>query len=97
MRSKGKLKYGNNKKSFGFVAPFRGEKHIFIHISAFSNRDRPPRIGDVVTYTVSKDKQGRPCATKAAFAGEKIKAEPQRSVRSWIIVIALIFMLGVGL
>lgn len=72
MRSKGKITSWNDEKGFGFVTPLAGGKRIFMHISAFGNRDRRPELNQVVTYAVSSDKQGRPCAVQATLAGDRL-------------------------
>ena len=73
MRSKGKIASWNDDKGFGFITPLAGGKQVFIHVSAFGNRNRRPEINDVVTYALSTDKQGRPCAANATLAGDKLK------------------------
>ncbi len=73
MQLKGKIIKWNGEKAFGFIAPFAGGSQIFIHVSAFRNRARVPQLNDVVTFTVSKDKDGRYRAEDARYAGEKLK------------------------
>ena len=97
IRAKGKIKSWNDKKGYGFIAPFQGEKQLFVHISAFENRDRRPKIGEVVTYTLSTDKQGRPCATKATFAGDRHKEKPKRKTGLWAFVVPLGFLIVVSI
>ena len=69
MRLKGKLVNWNEKKAFGFIVPNGGGNHVFIHKKAFSNRQRTPKINDVITYSITKDNQGRYCADEATFLG----------------------------
>ncbi len=69
MRAKGKVTSWNEEKGFGFITPGAGGKQVFVHIKAFNNRNRRPEINQIVTYAVSIDKQGRPCAVKAILAG----------------------------
>lgn len=69
MRDKGKLVAWNDEKGYGFIAPFSGAAQVFIHVKAFESRSRRPEVHDVVSYTLSSDKQGRPRAVKATLAG----------------------------
>jgi len=69
MRIKGKISSWNDQKGFGFILPDTGGKKIFVHVSAFANRKKIPALNQPVSYTRSKDKQGRPCADKVFIAG----------------------------
>ncbi|MDO6487261.1 cold shock domain-containing protein [Colwellia sp. 6_MG-2023] len=73
MRSKGKLIKWNEDKAFGFIAPNGGGEQVFIHKKSLINRHRTPQINDVITFSLSKDRQGRICADQATFSGEKLK------------------------
>ena len=76
MRTPGKITHWNAEKGYGFITPASGAKQVFVHISAFSNRQQTPQINELVTFTLSTDRQGRPRAVEVARAGES----PQRSV-----------------
>lgn len=93
MRKKGKIKTWNTKKAYGFIAPLSEGKDIFIHQRAFANRTRTPKAGDVVTYSVSQDQQGRICAVDATFAGEKKAAKPKEARGSLTTIAVIIFSL----
>lgn len=98
MRIKGKIASWNNSKGYGFIAPNDGGKRIFVHIKAFVSRRKQPAINQVVTYSVSTDKQGRPCADRVTRAGEKL---PQQSSgagqkRSKGIIGTALFLVTVG-
>ena len=97
MRAKGKLTSWNEDKGFEFITPMAGGKQIFIHIKAFSNRNRRPVIGEIVTYTQSSDKQGRPCAIKATLTGDKLPEKTKRSNGTLSIVVAILFLIIVGI
>ena len=97
MRKKGKITTWNDDKGFGFIAPFDVEKQVFIHVKAFTSRDRRPVVGDVVTYTLAKDDQGRIRAAKATFPGEKLTKKPVNKNRGkGSAVLAWIFFAVVG-
>jgi len=72
MRRKGTLTTWNDDRGFGFVTPIGGGGRVFVHISAFANRDRRPQLNQVVTYTLSSDDQGRRRAVEATLAGDRL-------------------------
>ena len=92
MRSKGRITTWNDEKGFGFITPLAGGKQVFIHIKAFSNRNRRPETNDVVTFALSKDKQGRPCAADATLAGDKLKPKVAKRRNGPAILLALLFL-----
>jgi uncharacterized membrane protein YsdA (DUF1294 family)/cold shock CspA family protein len=96
MRAKGKLTSWNEERGFGFITPMAGGKQIFIHVKAFSNRNRRPVVGQIVTYESSSDKQGRPRAIKATLTGDKLPKKAKRSQGYSSVVVAVFFLVIVG-
>lgn len=92
MRLKGKLIKWDDEKAFGFIVPNGGGDHVFIHKSAFSNRQRTPQIKDIITFSITKDKQGRYCADEATFSGEKLKKKQAKNVSKFSIYLSVIFL-----
>ncbi len=92
MRLKGKLIKWDDEKAFGFIVPSGGGDHVFIHKSAFSNRQRTPQIKDIITFSITKDKQGRYCADEATFSGEKLKKKQAKNVSKFSIYLSVIFL-----
>ncbi len=92
MRLKGKLIKWDDEKAFGFIVPNGGGEHVFIHKSAFSNRQRTPQIKDIITFSITKDKQGRYCADEATFSGEKLKKKQAKNVSKFSIYLSVIFL-----
>jgi uncharacterized membrane protein YsdA (DUF1294 family)/cold shock CspA family protein len=92
VRAKGKLVKWDNSKAFGFITPNTGGKDIFIHKSAFSKRERSPKINDIITFTLVKDEQGRPVAKEATFSGEKLIKKKAKSRSVFSIYLALVFL-----
>lgn len=96
MRTKGKITSWNDEKGFGFITPSSGGKCVFVHVKAFGNRNRRPEINQTVTYALSTDDQGRPCAVKATLAGDRLSQKTKRTNRSMSIIVAAFFLIVVG-
>jgi len=82
-------------KAFGFIAPNGGGNQVFIHKSALTNRQRKPKVNDVITFSLTKDKQGRHCAGEATFSGEKrpkIKVKQSNKTQHFLIYLSAIFL-----
>lgn len=92
MRTKGKITSWNDEKGYGFVSSLSGGKRVFIHVSAFNNRNRRPEVGQVVTYGISSDEQGRPCAATATLAGDILQQNKIKSGFSISVFLAIIFV-----
>jgi uncharacterized membrane protein YsdA (DUF1294 family)/cold shock CspA family protein len=96
VRHKGKITSWNDSKGFGFITPNSGGKQIFIHIKAFSKLHKRPAINQIVTFDISKDKQGRVCAVNASRLGDKTGlSSKSRSVSfSFVLVSAFSFIIA---
>lgn len=68
MRHQGRLQDWNDDKGFGFVTPHGGGDRAFVHIKAFVKAPRRPMDGDVITYTLDRDAQGRLRASEVRLA-----------------------------
>ena len=96
MRTKGKITSWNDEKGFGFITPNSGGKRVFVHIKAFGNRNRRPEVNQTVTFALSADNQGRPCAVKATLAGDRLTQKTKRTNGSMSIIVAVFFLVVVG-
>ena len=96
MRTKGKITSWNDEKGFGFITPSAGGKQVFVHIKAFNNRNRRPEINQLVTYGLSNDKLGRPCAVKATLAGDRLPQKTKQKNGSLSVIVAASFLIIVG-
>lgn len=96
MRTKGKITRWNDEKGFGFIKPKTGGREVFVHIKAFGNRNRRPGINQVVSYALSFDAKGRPCAKNATLAGVRLTKRTKRSRVPGLILVAALFLLIVA-
>ena len=92
MRTKGQITSWNDDKGFGFITPYAGGKQVFVHVKAFGNRNRRPVINQVVTYAVSADRQGRPCAVNATLAGDRLSKKTTRKNSTAPLIVAAVFL-----
>lgn len=97
MRLKGKLVKWDEQKAFGFIAPAGKGQSVFIHKTAFSNKFRAPMLNDVITFSMTKDLQGRYCAENATFTGEKLKPQQAKSASQFSIYISVTFLIIIAL
>ncbi len=97
MRVKGKITSWNDDRGFGFATPMGGGKRVFIHINAFTNRARRPEVGEVVTYAISTDRQGRPRAANATLAGDRPRRTKQHPGAKASVLNAGLFLMLVAL
>ena len=91
MLVKGKITRWDDDKGFGFIQPLLKGEQVFLHIKALQNRARRPVIGEVVTYAIGKDEQGRLRAQQVTFAGEKRKIKAAKTAAKWPLWCVLVF------
>lgn len=96
MRVKGRVIKWNCEKAFGFIAPNGGGSHVFIHKTALQSRSRIPKINDVITFAITKDKAGRLCACNATFLGEKLKIKAAKKTNKFSIYLAVLFLSAIS-
>ena len=96
MCTQGKITHWNEQKAYGFITPSSGAKQVFVHIRAFKNRHLPPELNQIVLYSLSTDKQGRPCAVKVTRASEIPSGNSKSITRLFLILMAIGFIAVVG-
>lgn len=63
--AKGKVKWFNGAKGYGFIEPSDGSKDVFVHISAVEQAGLSTlREGQVVSYEETRGKNGKTSAEK---------------------------------
>jgi len=81
-RYSGKLKKWNAERGFGFIVADDGGQDIFVHISAFARDGRQPTDGELLTFEVEPDRNGKRSAVRILRPGESARhAVPRRPVR----------------
>jgi len=97
MRKNGKIAYWNHQKGYGFIEPDSGDERVFVHITSLSNKERRPKINQVVSYAQSKDKQGRARAINVTRAGDKPLRKYGNFGKPLMMLLAVAFLVGVGI
>jgi uncharacterized membrane protein YsdA (DUF1294 family)/cold shock CspA family protein len=96
MRLKGTLVEWNDDRGFGFLEPAGGGERAFCHISQFALKTRRPKLGERLTYAVTRDERGRWRASqiKPLNALQRVKkAKVSSPVSPWVAVIGSIAFL----
>jgi uncharacterized membrane protein YsdA (DUF1294 family)/cold shock CspA family protein len=98
VRQKGKVTNWNSERGFGFVTPAGGGERVFLHVTAISDRRRPPADGDIVTYDLAFDEKKRPRAVnvrQSAPIRPKFRAASASASSAIPLIIAALFVLFV--
>jgi uncharacterized membrane protein YsdA (DUF1294 family)/cold shock CspA family protein len=97
MQIEGIISYWDDKKGYGFITPNAGGPRVFVHAKAVRHSGHRPEINQAVTYSMSADKQGRPCAVNVTGnGGNCLKREPNKKAGILAIFGVLDFFLVVG-
>jgi len=74
----GTVKFFNESKGYGFIAPEGGGQDAFVHISAVENSGmRTLRENQRVSYDLQEDRRGKLAAVNLKEAGDAAQAQPQ--------------------
>ncbi|WP_251359395.1 cold shock and DUF1294 domain-containing protein [Kangiella sp. TOML190] len=97
MKQKGIITVWNDDKGYGFITPNAGKHRVFIHISAFKNKQNRPQANQVVTFELSTDSKGRRCAINAFLPTDinkniKRKSEPNPAIVFLFVAVILLVL-----
>jgi cold shock CspA family protein len=82
-RTHGTLTAWNDERGFGFITPAQGLEKIFVHVSAFPRDGRRPSVGELVSFEVETDAQGRKRARRIARPGRRPQARARPHGRDY--------------
>lgn len=69
-RYTGKLKKWNADRGFGFIVASDGGQDVFVHISAFASDGGLPTDGELLTFEVEPDRNGKRSAARVRRQGD---------------------------
>ncbi len=96
---KGQLKRWNDSKGFGFIGAEDEDRDIFIHISELKQMTRRPTIGDVITYQIQVQDDGKNRAYNAHIEGvEVFKSKDSKNIslkNKWVVMSVIIAVIAV--
>lgn len=96
LQLQGRITSWDDDKGFGFITPASGDKRVFVHIKAFKNRRQRPQVNQQVTYSLSKDKQGRTCAAEVHYVGKQPANPKRRMSQAAGIIFVVLFFAALG-
>jgi len=79
MRTHGTLTKWNDDRGFGFITVAQGAEEVFVHISAFPRDGRRPCVGELISFGIERDAQGKSRALHVMRPGQRSR-EPGRVV-----------------
>ncbi len=95
MRHQGRITTWNDDKGFGFITRNNEGTTVFVHVSAFRNRQRRPVVGELVTYAVTRDEKDRRRAVQVAFIDDRRRVRDASTARTTgvgTLIAAILFM-----
>jgi cold shock CspA family protein len=82
MRFDGNLKTWHDDRGFGFIASTQGGQEIFIHISAFPRNGARPKRGELLTFEIELNRDGKKRATNVLRPSSAVVLRPSSAVRA---------------
>lgn len=95
-QQRGTLSMWKDKQGYGFITPHDAGAEVFIHISAFKERQRRPCVGDMVGYDILKQ-DGKQRACNAFIVTAHARRSPRVTLSKrllWTVVPWCLFPVG---
>ncbi|QNH18884.1 hypothetical protein HEP74_04060 [Xanthomonas sp. SS] len=102
MRTHGTLIKWDDERGLGFVRSAHGDAEIVVHIAAFPHDGVRPRLGELISFDLEKDAEGRPRAVRVMRPGRapttpaRRAAADARSGSAFGRVLAVLLVIGIG-
>ena len=100
-RYQGKITSWKDDQGFGFIAPNGGGPAVFVHIKSFAVQEIRPAGNDIVTYDLTINQKGQPCADNVAFVRDRASrqapstaARPLAAAAGFLGLIAILVFTG---
>src|SRR5262245_2613247 len=90
MRHECQITKWKDEQGFGFITPKGGGEQVFVHVTAFSSRQRRPVGSELVTYQLTTDEKGRNRAERVAFVGDDPTSPAKR--RTTVLALPALFL-----
>ncbi|MGL0787718.1 cold shock domain-containing protein [Xanthomonas translucens] len=92
----------NEERGFGFVRSACGDVEVFVHIAAFPRDGVRPRLGELISFDLEKDVEGRLCAVRVMRPGRAPTTPARRAAAdapsgsAFGRVLAVLLVIGIG-
>lgn len=93
MRHKGKVTNWKDDQGFGFVTPNGGGQKAYVHIKSFFNSHHRPTDGDVISYELATDAQGRFFAKDIRYAKGTLSSTNSKKTNAFGTIFFVLFTL----
>jgi len=80
MRTHGHLKKWNDDRGFGFIVRPQNDFELFVHISAFPKDGVRPKVGELISFEIQRDKNGKKRAIRVQRT-ELANSRPKRGAK----------------
>ncbi|MCC4595787.1 excalibur calcium-binding domain-containing protein [Xanthomonas campestris pv. phormiicola] len=102
MRTHGTLIKWNEERGFGFVRSAHADAEVFVHIAAFPRDGIRPRLGELISFDLEQDAEGRPRAVRVMRPGRAAAKPAPRATAdapprsAFGRVLAVLLVVGIG-
>jgi uncharacterized membrane protein YsdA (DUF1294 family)/cold shock CspA family protein len=96
MRYQGRITTWKDDQGFGFITTNSDGEQVFVHIKSFSNRQRRPVGGEIVTYQLTTDAKGRARAENVALVGGRSPVAVSSALGTVSLTLATLFLIFVA-